>query len=151
MLYTVSIPCRNCCISMTGANFCKLGTSKNRPHGNIPCCPTSVDCQWYNCPHGGSTCQYMQIKYEDVSGNEEEIRNKSVPRKSRPLKASQDTRPLHVKPTLPQISSSTFLEFGMKKSTTKFHGYICIAVSFTSCHQQYRIALGTMGHQTLLA
>lgn len=60
--YSVSIPFWNSCISMTGANRCKLGTSKNRLHGNISCCPTSVDCQWYSCPHGGSTCQYTPTK-----------------------------------------------------------------------------------------
>lgn len=60
--YGVSIPFWNSCISMTGANRCKLGISKNRLHGNISCCPTSVDCQWYSCPHGGSTCQYMPTK-----------------------------------------------------------------------------------------
>jgi hypothetical protein len=60
--YSVPIPFWNSCISMTGANRCKLGMSKNRLHGNISCCPTSVDCQWYSCPHGGSTCQYTSTK-----------------------------------------------------------------------------------------
>jgi hypothetical protein len=99
----------------------------------------------------------MQRKHEDVSGNEEEIGNKSVPRKPRPLKVSQDTRPLHVKPTLPQIGSSTFLEFGMKVSRTTFQGYICITVSFTFLSPavqkgpQDHSHLLSKGHQTLLA